>query len=35
MFALEQYARPLMPIPRPDGAGTYGPDFRYTASEGK
>jgi hypothetical protein len=31
MFALEQYARPLMQIPRPDGAGSYGPDFRYLA----
>ena len=29
MFELEKYARPLMQIPRPDGNGNYGPDFRY------
>lgn len=33
MFALESYARPLMQIPRPDGAGNYGPDFRYIPSD--
>jgi Ferritin-like len=31
MFALEQFAKPLLRIPRPDGAGNYGPDFRYIA----
>lgn len=31
MFALEQFARPLIQTPRPDGAGNYGPDFRYIA----
>lgn len=35
MFALEGYARPLMQIPRPDGAGTYGPDFRYLPSDAR
>jgi hypothetical protein len=29
MFELEKFARPLMEIPRPDGNGNYGPDFRY------
>jgi hypothetical protein len=29
MFALEQFAKPLMRIPRPDGLGGYAPDFRY------
>lgn len=29
MFEMEKYSRPLMEIPRPDGAGNYGPDFRY------
>lgn len=29
MFGLEKFAKPLLRIPRPDGAGNYGPDFRY------
>lgn len=29
MFDLEKYAKPLMQIPRADGEGNYGPDFRY------
>jgi len=29
MFGLEKFAKPLLRLPRPDGAGTYGPDFRY------
>lgn len=32
MFELERYAKPLMQIPRPDGGGSYGPDFRYMAT---
>lgn len=29
MFELEKYAIPLMQIPRLDGKGNFGPDFRY------
>lgn len=29
MFELERHARPLMQMPRPDGRGNYGPEFRY------
>jgi hypothetical protein len=33
MFELEKYAKPLMQMPRPDGDGNYGPDFRYLAED--
>jgi len=29
MFALQEFAKPLMCIPRPDDDKTYGPEFRY------
>jgi len=32
MFALEQFSKPLMQVPRPSGGGNYGPDFRYIPS---
>ena len=35
MFDLERYAKPLMQIPRPDGRGNYGPDFRYIPKEAR
>jgi hypothetical protein len=32
MFALEQFAKPLMQIPVPGGKGNYCPDFRYISA---
>ena len=33
MFALEKFAKPLLQMPRSDGAGNYGPDFRYVPAK--
>jgi rubrerythrin len=33
MFDLEKFAKPLLQIERPDGKGTYGPDFRYISQD--
>lgn len=33
MFGLEEWAKPLMQIPRPTGGGNYGPEFRYVPHE--